>query len=292
MRVRQIWTPWLLIGPVLFVFVVFFALPTLLLLLTSFQRVDLVSFQIIEQFTFYQFTRFFTDLFYLGVLGNTLKISLLATLLCLVAGYPVAVCLTRMSPRERAILMLLILSPLLVSVVVLSFGWIIIVAPTGLVNTFLVGVGLVEAPLELHYTEPAVVVGLAHVYYPFMVLAVYNSLRNIDPEVVRAARSLGASPARAFWKIVLPLSVPGALAGSFIIFALCVSSFVTPTLLGGPWVKMMAFLAWQQQIHLLDWPFGAAITVILLVTTGLIMVVYNRLIERWWFAGVFHSHRQ
>lgn len=292
MMERRHWTPWLLIGPVLLVFVVFFAVPTLILFASSFERIELVTYKVIEAFTFHQYTRFLTDGFYLGVLGTTIKIGFFATLACLMTGYPVALYLTRVSSRERAILMLLILSPLLVSVVILSFGWIIILSPTGMINWVLRGLGITEDRFQLRYTEAAVVMGLAHVYYPFMVLAIYNSMRNIDPAVVRAARSLGASRLRAFWRVVVPLSVPGALAGSFIVFALSVSSFVTPTLLGGVWVKMMAFLAWQEQIHLLDWPFGAAITVILLATTGLLMFVYNRVMERWWFAGVFHSHPQ
>lgn len=285
------WTPWILIGPVLLVFAAFFGVPTLVLFLSSFDRMELVTYKIVETFTLHQYTRFFSDPFYLGILWITLKISFFSTLVCLVTGYPVALCLTRVSARERAFLMMLILSPLLVSVVVLSFGWIIVLAPTGLINSALKGLGLIDQPLQLRYTETAVVMGLSHVYYPFMVLSIYNSLRNIDPQVVNAARSLGASKTRAFWRVVLPLSAPGALGGCFIIFALSVSSFVTPTLLGGVWVKMMAFMAWQQQIHLLDWPFGAAITVVLLAATCLIMFVYNRLAERWWFAGVFHRQQ-
>ena len=146
---------------------------------------------------------------------------------------------------------------------------------------------LVSAPLKLMYTETAVVVGLTHVFYPFMVLAIYSSLQTIDPAVVRAAQNLGASPRMAFWRVTLPLSVPGIVAGSLIVFALSVSSFVTPALLGGPWVKVVAYLAWEQNLVVLDWPFAAAISVILLVLTAFVMYAYSRLVERGWFAGVF-----
>jgi putative spermidine/putrescine transport system permease protein len=181
--------------------------------------------------------------------------------------------------------MLLIVSPLLVSLVIRSFGWVIVLGPRGLVNAALAGLGL--APVRLIYTETAVVVGLTHVFYPFMVLAIYSALQNIDPAVVRAARNLGAGPLQTFWRVTLPLSVPGVVAGSLIVLALAVSSFVTPTLLGGPWVKVVAYLAWEQNLVVLDWGFAAAIAVILLGVTGLVMLAYNQLVERRWFAGVF-----
>jgi putative spermidine/putrescine transport system permease protein len=249
--------------------------------------VDLASFRVIDRLTLFNYRRFLLDTYYLGVLLTTLKLSLLVTLAALVTGYPVAAYLTRARPRERAVLMLLIVSPLLVSLVIRSFGWVIVLGPRGLVNAVLLGLGLVTAPVKLLYTETAVVVGLTHVFYPFMVLAVYSALRTIDPAVVRAARNLGASPAQTFWWVTLPLSVPGILAGSLIVFALSVSSFVTPTLLGGPWVKVVAYLVWEQNLVVLDWGFAAAIAVILLLVTALVMVAYNQLVERSWFAGVF-----
>lgn len=286
-RRRREVVPWLLVGPVLVLFAVFFALPVLILFATSVERVDTASFQVVERFTLANYTRFLFDAFYLSVLGITLRISLLVTLVALVTGYPVAAHLVRARARERAILMLLIVSPLLVSLVIRSFGWVIVLGPRGLVNSLLVGLGLVRAPLKLMYTETAVVIGLAHVFYPFMVLAIYSALRRIDPAVLRAARNLGAGPLRSFWHVTLPLSVPGIIAGSLIVFALSVSSFVTPALLGGPWVKVVAYLVWEQNLIVLDWGFAAAIAVILLGVTALLMVLYNRLVERSWFAGVF-----
>jgi putative spermidine/putrescine transport system permease protein len=195
--------------------------------------------------------------------------------------------MTKAGVRERNLLTLIIISPLLVSVVVLCFGWMIIVAPTGLVNFVLMKIGMIDAPLQLKFSEASVIAGLAHVYFPFMALGVYNSLQNIDPELVRAARILGAGPMRIFWNITFPLSIPGALAGSLIVFALSISSFVTPMFLGGSWVKVVAYFIWEQNMILIDWPFGAAIAVILLLVTGLIVLLYSRLLERHLFAGVF-----
>jgi putative spermidine/putrescine transport system permease protein len=287
MRVGDRLAPWVLVAPVLLLFAIFFAVPIFLLLAGSVERVDTATFQVVDRLTLFNYKKFLLDRFYLGVLGTTLRISLFVTLAALVTGYPVATYLHRAGPRERAVLMLLIVSPLLVSLVIRSYGWVIVLGPRGLINTVLTSLHVIATPLKLIHTETAVVVGLTHVFYPFMVLAIYSSLQNIDPAVVHAAQNLGASPRQAFWRVTLPLSVPGVVAGSLIVFALSVSSFVTPALLGGPWVKVVAYLAWEQNLVVLDWSFAAAIAVILLAVTAAIMYAYNRLVERGWFAGVF-----
>jgi putative spermidine/putrescine transport system permease protein len=279
--------PWLLTGPALLVLAVFFALPLVMLLSGSVQRLDPATFVITERLTVFNYRRFLLDEFYLGVLLRTLRVALFVTVAALAAGYPLALYLTKIGMRERATLLLLVVSPLLVSVVIRSFGWVIILGPRGLINWALQGIGLTSSPVKLIYTEMAVVIGLAHVFIPFMVLAIFAALRNIDPAVVRAAQSLGAGPIRAFWRVVFPLSIPGVVSGSVIVFALSVSAFVTPTLLGGPWVKVVAYLAWEQNSTVLDWPFSAAISVILLAVTVLIVTFSNRLVERRLFAGTF-----
>jgi putative spermidine/putrescine transport system permease protein len=265
----------------------FFAIPVGILLISSLQRVDPTTATVMERFTLYNYSRFLSDRFYLGVLFTTLKISLMVTVICLVTGYPTAAVMASASPRERSILTLLVLSPLVVSLVIRNLGWLIILGPKGVANTALISLGLVKDPLALMYTQTAVVIGLVHVFYPFMVLAILSSLQRIDPSVVRAAHTLGATPLRTFWHVTLPLSAPGMVAGALIVFALSMSSFVTPSLLGGPWVKVMAFLAWEQAVLVLDWPFAASISVILLAVTGVIMFVSNRAVERRLFVGVF-----
>lgn len=286
-RLGQRLGPWLLIGPVLILFVAFFAVPVAVLLLSSLQRIDPATSVIVDRFTLYNYTRFLLDGFYLAALATTLKISVITTVLCLLTGYPVAAFMAQAGRRERSLFLLLVISPLLVSLVIRNLGWLIVLSPKGVLNTLLLSLGLVSSPVMLMHSQTAVVIGLAHVFYPFMVLAILSSLQRIDPSVLRAAHTLGASPARAFWHVTLPLSVPGIVAGTLIVFALCMSSFVTPGLLGGPWVKMMAFLAWEQAVQVLDWPFAAAISVILLAVTALIMAVSNRLVERGLFVGVF-----
>lgn len=256
-------------------FVVAYAIPIAMLLGTSFVRVNTTTLQVVESATLYNYRRFLTDPFYLGILWTTIKLSLLTTIVCVVTGYPVALYLSRCGRRERAILMLLVTSPLLVSLVIRSFGWMIILGRRGLIDNVVSTLGLSDRSISLMYTETAVVIGQAHIFYPFMVLSIFASLQNINPAVLRAAANLGADSWRVFLNVTVPLSIPGVVAGSLIVFGLCVSSFVTPALLGGPWVKVAAYLVWEQTLQVLDWPFAAAISTILLVLTAAIMYSYK-----------------
>jgi len=264
----------------LLVFIAIFGIPLVLLLATSFERTDPATFKVLEPFTLYNYQKFLTDSFYLGALWTTFKLGALSTLACVVLGYPVALFLMKARPRERSILMLLIISPLLVSLVIRSLGWIIILGRRGLIDSLANALHLTSGTVNLMYTQTAVVIGQAHVFFPFMVLSIYAALQNIDPAVLRAASNLGAAPLRVFWNVTLPLSMPGVVAGSLIVFALCVSSFVTPMLLGGPWVKVAGYLVWEQALQVLDWSFAAAIATILLVLTAIIMYGYKFASER------------
>jgi putative spermidine/putrescine transport system permease protein len=278
--------PWLLVLVPLAVFAALFLLPLVNLLALSFQRFDRVT-GTTGGFTAANYLAFLGDPFYLGILGRTLRVGLSATTASLVLGYPVAYYLARARGRRRAYLMLGILAPLLVSVVVRSFGWLVLLGPNGLVNAVLTGLGLTAEPLRLLYTEGAIVAGLTHVFLSFMVLSIAASLDRIDPALLRAAQNLGANERQAFLRVVLPLSLPGVAAGCLIVFTLSTSAFITPALLGGPRVKVMSFLAYQQTLLLSDWPYGSAIAFVLLALTGTAVLLYLRLIERGRFAVVF-----
>ncbi len=283
---RRAAVPWLLLAAPLAVFLALFLAPLVNLLVLSFFRFDRTTGSLAEA-TVQNYVKFLTDPFYLGILWRTLKLALLTTASTLVLGYPVAYHLTRCSGRKRAYLTLLIVAPLLVSVVVRSFGWLVILGPNGLVNSLLTGLGIIADPLRLLYTETAIVVGLTHVFLSFMVLSVAASLGRIDPALIRAAQNLGASERQAFLRVVLPLSLPGVAAGSLIVFTLAASAFITPALLGGPRVKVMSYLAYQQTLLLSDWPYGSAIAFILLVLTGLCAFLYLRALESGRFGVVF-----
>jgi putative spermidine/putrescine transport system permease protein len=261
-------TPWLLLGPVLLVFLVLFAAPIFALFATSFEQVDTATFRIVAWPTLVNYAKFLGDPYYLGILLLTLKISTLVTIITLIVGYPVAMYLVRAPARERAVIVFAILSPLLVSLAVRSLGWVLLLAP-----------------VKLMYTQTAVTLGLSQILFPYMVLALYSALHGIDGSLPLAAQSLGANPLRTFYRIILPLSAPGAVAGCLIVFAISMSSFVTPAILGGPFVKVVAFLAWQQSVIVVNPGFAAAISMILLFVTTLVIVVYNRTSERHWSAG-------
>jgi putative spermidine/putrescine transport system permease protein len=271
-------TPWLLAAAPLAVFAALFVLPMGNLAVLSFFRFDRTT-GAVGGFTLDNYAKFLGDPFYLGILWRTFKLAVIVTLSTLALGYPVALYLSRTTGRRRAYLMLLIMAPLLVSVVVRSFGWLVILGPNGLVSSALRAVGLIDEPLRLLYTETAIALGLTHVFLSFMVLSVATALGRIDPAVLRAAASLGAGPIRTFLKVILPLSLPGVAAGSVIVFTLSASAFITPALLGGPRVKVMSSLAYQQAMLLSDWPYGAAIALVLLALTTAGVLLYLRAIE-------------
>jgi putative spermidine/putrescine transport system permease protein len=280
-------TPWLLLAAPLGAFAVLFLAPLVNLFVLSLFRFDRTTGALAEA-TAQNYLKFLTDPFYLGILWRTVKIGVLVTVATLVVGYPVAYHLTQVGARVRAYLMLLILAPLLVSVVVRSFGWLVILGPNGLINSTLVRLGVIAEPLRLLYTESAIVLGLTHVFLSFMVLSVAAALDRVDPALVRAAQNLGATERQTFLRVVLPLSLPGVAAGSLIVFTLSTSAFITPALLGGPRVKVMSYLAYQQTLLLSDWPYGGAIAFVLLGVTALTVVVYLRLLETGRYRAVFH----
>jgi putative spermidine/putrescine transport system permease protein len=224
------------------------------------------------------YVRALTDEFYVAIVLRTLRLGVLTSVVTLLVGYPVALTLTVVSDRLRAWIILLVLSPLLVSVIVRSFGWLIVFGQNGLIDTALKSFGI-EGGVILH-TEAAVVIGLSNVLLPFLVLSVATSLQAIDPAVPLAAASLGANPWRVFRKVILPLSLPGILSGLLIVFSLSSSSFVTPALLGGSEYKVLSIVVYQQALVLQNWPFGAALSIVLVVLVLLVLVAQNLLAQR------------
>lgn len=271
--------PWLLVAPALVLFVLLLVAPLGIMAWLSLYRLDRTTGQLLPH-GLGHYVAFLTDAFYLGILGRTVKLAAVTTLVAALAGYPLAVAMTRASPRRRAMLLLVVLAPLMISVVVRTFGWVVLLGPNGAVNALLLRLGLVAEPLALLYSETAIVLGLVHVLLPFAVLPIFAALQNVDPDLLRAAQSLGATPAHGFWRITLPLSLPGVVAGTLIVFALSSSAFVTPAVLGGARLKVMSSLAYQQIMQLADWPGGAAVALILMAISVSAVLVYQRLLER------------
>jgi putative spermidine/putrescine transport system permease protein len=229
---------------------------------------------------FAQYLKFFGDSFNLSVLGDTLLLGLKVTLLTMVIGYPLAYLYVNARPRVQTLLMLLILLPLLTSSVVRTFAWVVILGRQGIINTLLIDFGFIAAPLKLLYTPGAVTVALAQIELPLMVLPLITALMNVDPNLRQASLSLGAGHWRTFFQVTVPLSVPGLLAGSLLVFASSVSAFVTQTLVGGGQQMFMPFYMYQQAIQANEYPFAAAIAMVLLIFVLVIVTVVNSIGRR------------
>jgi ABC-type spermidine/putrescine transport system permease subunit I len=229
-------------------------------------------------FTLEHYRRFFTAPLYLGVLLRTLRIAAVTTAICLVLGYPTAYGLSRLSPRAARVLLMLVVLPLWTSVIVRVYAWMALFQTNGLVNRVLVDWGIVGAPLRIMYGEGAVLVGMVHVLLPFMILPIWSVLRGLDPRLVTAAQNLGANGWQVFRRVVLPLSLPGAVTGTMFVFILSLGFYITPALLGGPRLLMMATLIDQQVNEMLNWPFAAAMAVVLLGLTLALVALFTRFV--------------
>jgi putative spermidine/putrescine transport system permease protein len=230
-----------------------------------------------DNWTLAHYVNFLTDPYHLDILARTMRLGLVVTLWCLVLGYPLAYGLSRLRGWSRALLYFVVLLPLLTSAVVRTFGWMILLSNNGFLNRILMDLGLTDAPMRFMYSMDGIVVALVQVLLPFMVLALDAALLNIDPRIVEAARNLGAGAARVFLQITLPLSLPGMLSGAVLVFTLAVSAFVTPSLIGGPRVPVMATLIYQQGMSLLNWPFGGAIAFAMLASVVVLFLLAVRL---------------
>ena len=219
------------------------------------------------------FTEFFTDPFYLDILWTTIRVSLVYTAVSLLLGYPTAYYMARTTSRLKQAMVIVILFPFLVSAVVRSYGWMVILGTNGLLNQLLLGLGLISEPLKLLNTEAAVIIGMIHLLIPYMILSLVGVLQSIDPNVEYAAYSLGASPMTTFRKVVFPLSTPGIISGCVLVFTMSMTSYVTPKLLGGSKFRMMATMVVQEINVNFDWGAASAISYILLAVILAVQVV-------------------
>jgi len=270
------WTPFALSLPSLALFALMVLLPLALTALLSFQQYDQDR-GVQSGFTLASYALVLGDSYYYEIFFRTGWIAALTTLICVLVGAPEAYILSRMGRPWRSIFLLVILAPLLVSVVVRAFGWSLLLGPNGVVNQVLELLGIGKA--KMLYTSTAVVVALVHVMLPFMVIPVWTSLQKLDPMVENAALSLNASQWTVMRRIVLPQITPGLLSGSLIVFGLSASALAIPGLLGGRRLKMVATLIYDEYLHELNWPLGAAIAFALLVINLMVMLSYNAVLE-------------
>ncbi len=260
---------WRLAAPLGGFFALFFLAPLALLLATSVQADRAMD----GSLGIGQYAAFFADTLNLATLGSTLLVGVKATLLCLVAGYPLAYLSVHAPARLRSLLLFVVVLPIVTSVVVRTFAWIVILGRNGLVNETVMALGLSATPLRLLFTETGVVIVLAQVQMPLMVLPLMTTLQRIDPNLASASAALGAGTWRTFARIVLPLSLPGIVAGTILTYSACVTAFVTQSLIGGSRLLYMPMMIFQQALDLQNWPFAAALSVIFTVSVLLVVTL-------------------
>jgi putative spermidine/putrescine transport system permease protein len=220
-----------------------------------------------------QYAKFFGDTFNLSILWSTVWLAVKATLVCLVFGYPIAWVCSRAPARWQSVLVFLVVLPILTSVVVRTFAWIVILGREGILNHALRWLHIVDQPVPLLFTETGVIAVLAQVQMPLMVLPLLATLSRIDPNLADASAALGAGAWRTFFRVTLPLSTPGLVAGCILVFSACATAFVTQTLIGGARLIYMPLHIYQQAIGANNWPFAAAISVIF--TLAVMIVIYG-----------------
>lgn len=222
------------------------------------------------------------DEYFHTIFVRTFGMALLVTALCVLIGVPEAYVLSRLSKRWRAVSMVVVLGPLLISVVVRTLGWALLLGNEGVINKALMAAGLVQEPVRMMFTFSGVVVALVHVLVPFMVLAVWASLQKLDPATEQAASSLGAGLPTVLVRIVFPQVIPGVLSGGLIVFALAASAFATPAIIGGRRLKVVPTTIYDEFLGNLNWPLGAALAAVLLAIVLAVSLGVNRFVERRW----------
>lgn len=261
--------------PIVLAYALFLILPLGFFLAMGVFRYDAFALYV-PRLTGENFHRLLTDPHYRTIIVLTLKLAALTTLFSLLLAYPIAYVLSRTRSAWRGVLMFLVVAPLTTGVIVRTYGWIVLFGAEGLINQVLMGTGLAQQPLQILNTQTAVVVALVHILLPYMVFPLFSSLSGQDPGLQQAASTLGAGPARTFFEVTLPLSKPGILMGSVLVFTLAAGAVVTPTLLGGKNVQMMGQSIYELVMHTLNWPLGSAMAAILVVLQFAIIFVYFR----------------
>jgi putative spermidine/putrescine transport system permease protein len=263
---------------------VFWAWPLALVLGMSVRDMDPMTFRL-EGYTLTHLEEVLTDAFYRDSLLRTIRIAALATFLAAMLGYPVALCVSRTrSQRLRAIYTLILLVPIMISLVVTGFAWILVLGPNGFLNQAIMGLGLSSQPLQLLNSESGVVAVLVYSFGPYMIINVCTAIDKIDPAILRAAQVHGASAWQSFYRVTLPLSFPGILSGGLIVFSLSAAAFVTPYIIGGNRVKVVPLQIYNAAVTTFDWPKAAALSVVLFVIAMLFTSIVGRWSERR-FAG-------
>jgi putative spermidine/putrescine transport system permease protein len=272
--------PYIILAPGLILLILFLVLPLISIIFPTFFD---------GGFTLEHYTSFFMDEYNLSIFWRTIKISLIVTLVCAVLGVPTAYYISQSPKRWRGLLMSLTLFPLLTNSVIRSFAWITILGNNGIINNTLMNIGLISEPLTLLYTEFAIIIGSIYLFLPLMVITLVGVLENIETEIMEAAETLGANRFIAFIKVILPLSVPGIIVGSILVFTGTMTAYTTPQLLGGNRNMMLATFLYQNATALGNWQAASVIALIMIVATIIVMKLFNWIAKRMDKRGEAHA---
>ena len=262
----------LLIAPITILLVVVLILPLLAVLLPTVWEGGAV--------TLSRYLSFFQDPYYINIFVRTLRIALICTLVCMILGIPTAYFISRVSKKWRGILMSIALFPMLTNSVIRAFAWINILGKNGIVNQILTALHVVDQPLSMLYTEFSVLIGTIYLFLPLMIITLVGVMENIDNDMMEAAESLGASRLLSFVKVILPMSIPGIITGSVLVFTGAMTAYTTPQLLGGPKNMLLSTLIYQRAMTLNDWTGASVVALVMIVTTLIVMKGLNFVADR------------
>ncbi len=252
---------------------------TLFLLLPLFSTVG-NTFVVDGHFSFGRYIDFFKDAYYMEIYSRTIKLGIITTVLSIFLGFPASYYISKAPKKVRGMYIMLAVFPLLTSAVVRSFSWMVILGKRGIVNTVLLNAGIIEKPLSLLYNEFSIVMGLLYLFLPLMIMSLVGVMENIDGDLTEAAESLGATRFQAFVKVIFPLSIPGLIVGSILVFTGSITAYTTPQLLGGSKAKVLATLIYQSAMALFDWDTAAVVATIMIVTTMIVSTGINMLASK------------
>jgi putative spermidine/putrescine transport system permease protein len=273
------WTAAAMLAPATIVVTIGLVIPIFILFRYSLNQFTPAK-MMVDAFTAENYVKFFTDPFYIAVLLRTIRVAAVCTAICVVLGFPMAYVLARTRSRYKNLLLLIVILPLFVGNAVRAAGWMVLFGNRGFVNSVLMGLGVIREPLQIMYTEFAVVVGIVAVNLPFVVLTLQAVLEGVERPLEEAALGLGAGPLRTFRHVILPLAMPGVIAATILSFILAMNAYATPVLLGGPTFHMMGPTVYNQFAGLTNWPFGAALAFVLMTATLMLTVTSNWLAQR------------
>lgn len=263
--------PYLILAPGFILLIFFLLIPLVSVIWPTFFNGTL---------SFDSYISFFKDPYNVGIFSRTIRISLIVTVICIILGVPTAYYIAGTSPKWRGLLMALTLFPMLTNSVIRSFAWINLLGQNGVINKVLTSIGVISEPLILLYTEFSIIIGSTYLFLPILIITLVGVMENINPEIMEAAETLGASRVNAFTKVILPLSIPGIIVGSILVFTGTLTAYTTPQLLGGNRNMMLSTFLYQNAMNLGNWKEASVIALIMIVTTLIVMKGFNLFAHR------------